>query len=254
MSNGEGSEALRQLTVGTWVVVLVGGFLSMLVGEDGPERVHHLGGVLQVAGAVAVAGEVYLLQHPNESIGVVARRLRKRLARWVRRLLGLRQNQTVHLGSASSTVAASSVSAEGHRRSSVWSQTPPDDVREGIERLEVMVRDLDRLLGDERNRRSERDRAEAKARADAITTLRQELTESITAVEQRLTEAARRPIRLRWQGVFLLILGIVLAAWPGAIAQGTGWTFNALFGLPSWTLAVGLFVAFFLGLRLRYTR
>lgn len=30
------------------------------------------------------------------------------------------------------------------------------------------------------------------------------LTERIAAVEQRLTEAARRPIRLRWQGVVLL--------------------------------------------------
>ena len=247
-------KALRQLTGVTWGVVLLGGLLSAVAGVDWAARVRHFGGVLQLAGVVAVAGEVYLLQHPGESIGVVTGRVWRRLVGWLRRVLGLPRSVTIHAAGGTTSGVGVVDSVEGLRRSAAWNRPPSDDLHEGLERLEEMVRDLDRLLGEERKRRAEDDRAEAEARAEAIDALRDELNEAISNVEHRLTEAARRPIRLRWTGVVLLILGIIFAAWPGAIAQASGAVLNGLAALPVWVWAVVLVVVVFVKLRLEHTR
>jgi hypothetical protein len=80
-------------------------------------------------------------------------------------------------------------------------------LREDIERE---VDERERAISEERRVRQQELRAEARNREAGVGELRQEL--------DRLREVTTGGVRLRWEGVPLLLVGVAFTTWPAGIA------------------------------------
>jgi hypothetical protein len=198
------------------------------------EAVKHLGGICQVLGVVLVLRDVLNLARYRGELVKAAAKLRAWRSAALTAAIELRRrllrqpapSVTVHAHSASGIgFAGSAAVARGMR--GPFTPQPGQSLQDQVNELGTLVNRLreevvrepqerERAIAAERQARQ----AELRALADRLEAVADDLRREF----KELRETTTGGIRLRLEGVPLLLVGIVFTTWPDGVA---GW-------LPSW--------------------
>lgn len=188
------------------------------------DTARQLGGVCQIAGVLLVVWDLLALTRYRGDMAQVAVRLRGRWAVIRQRSRWPGPDRVIRAH------GISGFEVGGHARARTlpgpfptWpGQSVEDQV---VELAEYVNRLLDAVMEESEERaraileeRQERQRelqAEAQRLDASVATLRQELHD--------LREVTTGGIRLRWEGVPLLVVGLVFTTWPDGVAHWLGW-------------------------------
>jgi hypothetical protein len=191
------------------------------------DTVKNLGGWCQIAGVVLVIWDLLALTLYRVDVARAAARLR---GWWAARLAAVRRvfgrtgrHQVVRAH------AASGIGIAGH--ATVRSYPGPFTTRPG-QSLEDQVAQLghlvNRLRDDLEAERNERNRAISEERQARRAELQGEVERREAAVDQLRQafmglEEMTTEVRLRWEGVPFLVIGILFTTWPENFAHWLGW-------------------------------
>jgi hypothetical protein len=205
---------------------MLAGLSCWLVDAD---TVKNLGGACQIAGVVLVVWDLLALTRYRGDIERVAARLR---GWWTARVAAVRglfgrpgRGVTVHAGAASGIGIASHVGVRSYPGPFV--ARPGQSLEDQIAQLGHLVNWLRDDLEAELNERNRAISEERRAR-------QRELQAEAGRLERLIAEALREAndlrevttggVRLRWEGVPVLLIGVAFTTWPDGIADGwPGW-------------------------------
>lgn len=239
------SRAHRLLVATIWGLAVVG-MSIFLSAQDGSIAVRSIGAWLQLLGVATVAIEIVLTLHPHDSLGDLGGRIWDDVRRRFRRLLGITSARAVQ-----ADLVGPAPTADGRigTPAGVWADPEPGEIDERLARHDEKLRDL--------HQRLERSRDEAKnaltreaERLDALVRdLRADIDAELARRDSLREVETARQIPVRWQGVALLLAGIILASWPGAIHEaGTALT-SVLATASGWIGVVALWAYLFIKLQ-----
>ncbi len=205
------------------------------------QAVNTLGGLCQLTGVVLAVRDLLELHRHRGDLKRLKQRLdqaRAAVARWVRRLLHrpIRQDARAAAGVASVRAVATASGVAFHP----FKLDANQPLEAQVAALGQAINQLREQLRDEAVNRSraiqeEQQRARQELEAEA-----RRLRDDIAGVEGKLAGLDRLTtgdLRLRRDGIVLLLFGIVLTTWP------EWWAEHAL-GWLSWPLVAGLVVAY----------
>jgi hypothetical protein len=209
------------------------------------DTVRNLGGWCQIAGVVLVIWDLLALTLYRVDVARAAARLRgwwvARLAA-VRRLFG-RPDRGVTVRGGAAAVFGFAGHARGRAFPGAFAAQPGQSLEDQVAALATLVnRLLDEVVreSEERGRAILEERqarqAELRAEAQRLDAAVDELRQAFIGLNEMTTE-----VRLRWEGVPFLVIGILFTTWPENFAHWLGW-------LP-WRPLV-LLVAFYYAARL----
>jgi hypothetical protein len=210
--------------------------------------VNTAGGICELAGLGLVARE-YLaaLQHHGHLAAAqrrIADRWRRIVAWWRRRILG-QPTGTVHREGRANLSIRATTTATGQQIPGKFTPHAGQSVEDRIEQLgQVINRVIDWAAGElqRRDRAIHDTQAEAEAKLQAEARRLRGLIAQVQGELQDLDKRTTGDLRLRLDGLWLLLIGIVFTTWPDLVADHVlGWLpwpvfYLALAGYVVWRL------------------
>jgi hypothetical protein len=192
-----------------------------------PQQVNTLGGLCELAGVVVavsdwlvVATYKGLLEAAKQRLALARVRIVQQIQRWSGRPV-----RHVHLAGAGVASARVTGTASGVAFHSV--RFDPDRPLEEL--VAALGEAVDQLRGLLRDERQERERAvaqvEQRGKAELAAEARR-LDDAIGAVQEQVSKLDRATtgnLRLRLDGIVVLLFGIVFTTWPAGSARWLGW-------------------------------
>jgi hypothetical protein len=188
------------------------------------EAVKHLGGLCQLLGVVVVVWDLLGLTRYRGDLDRAVARLRSwwaTVVAAVRTALGRPgRNVTVHAQAAGVTATAGQATVRAFP--GPFAAQPGQSVEA---RLEALARLVNRLREEVMGEPQERDRAITQAREQLRGELRTEAgrlqaaSDALRGQFEGLREVTTGGVRLRWEGVPPLLVGIVFTTWPDGVAD-----------------------------------
>jgi hypothetical protein len=197
------------------------------------EAIKHLGGLCQLLGVVVVVWDLWELTRYRRVLDQVAAWLRSRwvtswlrgrwarVVAWVRKKLGRPgRSVTLQVQAVSSTSTAGQVTLNTFP--GPFAVQPGQSAESQLWALALMV---NRLREEIMREPQERDRAITQAREQLQGELRTEAgrlqaaSDALRGQFEELREVTTGGVRLRWEGVPPLLLGIVFTTWPDGVAD-----------------------------------
>jgi hypothetical protein len=188
------------------------------------EAVKHLGGLCQLLGVVVVVWDLLGLTRYRGDLDRAVARLRgwwARVVAAVRTALGRPGwNVTVHAQAAGVTAATGQVTVRAFP--GPFAAQPEQSVEA---QLEALARLVNRLREEVMREPQERDRAITQAREQLRGEQRTEAdrlqaaSDALRGQFEELREVTTGGVRLRWEGVPPLLVGIVFTTWPDGVAD-----------------------------------